>query len=215
MKRRLLVMVCFVVHFILLCETNVSNSYALLYDGGLKVTASYTLYNTGSILSCAAICYGKPGCWLFTWDAVSKECQLLDFLNAVVITESAPSTLRTYYANSVRGKKIVRTPSQSSWTGNNNTCANMGGRLFLPEDNTYCYILNHIVGVNHVHIGLWRYPSDVTVWYNMDGQTTFPSLNWGSGQPNNCLGSQYYGSCHNGKAGDVPPNSITYGICDI
>ncbi|KAK7056536.1 hypothetical protein SK128_020064 [Halocaridina rubra] len=209
------VIVCSLSYNILVCQANLARTYKLLYDGGLKVTASYTLYKTASNIRCASTCTGKPRCWLYTWDTTSKECQLLDFLNTVVSTGAAPPTLRTYYVDSIDGRKIIKTSSTSSWTQSNDTCANMGGRLFIPEDNTYCHILNHVFGEDLLYIGMWRYPSDITVWYNMEGLTTFPHPNWGPGQPNNYFGSQFYVGCHKGNADDVSNNYNDHGICEI
>ncbi|KAK7056540.1 hypothetical protein SK128_020068 [Halocaridina rubra] len=198
-----------------LCQANLFRRYKLLYNGGQKVIASYTSYEAYSSVSCAAICNGKSGCWLYTWNTASKICQVLNFLTAAITTGVAPPTMRTYYVDVINGKKIVKTPISSTWTQINDTCANMGGRLHLPVDNTFCYILNHVFGAIELHIGLWRYPSDITVWYNMDGLTTFPRLTWGPGYPNNADGVQYYGTCYNGGGEDISIYYSRYGVCEI
>ncbi|KAK7065902.1 hypothetical protein SK128_010898 [Halocaridina rubra] len=215
MKLQLFVRLCSLSLYILLCQANLSRIYKVLYNGGQKVIGSYTLHKTVSNVRCANICYNTPGCWLYTWDTVNKECQVLDFLDDLITTGPAPSTLRTYYVDSINDKKIIETPSTSTWTQSNDSCSSMGGRLFLPEDNTYCYILNHVFGENRLFIGMWRFPSDTTVWYNMDGQTTFPRPAWGPGQPNNYYGKQYYGSCSNGMVDDVSITYINKGICEV
>ncbi|KAK7056539.1 hypothetical protein SK128_020067 [Halocaridina rubra] len=215
LKWWLTVMVCSHLYDNLLCQANPFRTYKLLYNGGQKVIASYTLYQTFSSISCATICNGKSGCWMYTWNSASNECQVLNFLTGVITTGVAPSTMRTYYVNGFGGKKIVKTPIASPWTQIRDTCANMGGRLHLPVDNTFCYLLNHVFGAIELHIGLWRYPSDTTVWYNMDGLTTFPRLNWGPGYPNNAGGMQYYGTCYQGGADDESNSVSRYGVCEI
>ncbi|KAK7021940.1 hypothetical protein SK128_022693 [Halocaridina rubra] len=189
--------------------------YKLLYNGGLKINGAYTTYQTPSKASCAAICINKYGCWVFTWDSSKNDCQLLTVLTTAVQTISATSTIQTYYASNIDGKNIIKTTTTGSWLQGNNTCTSMGGRLFLPPDTTFSYILSHVYNAISFHVGMYRLISDTNVWYNMDGETSFPQPEWLPGEPNNANGAEIYGIIYNGLVADAHINFNSFALCEI
>ncbi|XP_064103015.1 uncharacterized protein LOC135213081 [Macrobrachium nipponense] len=169
---------------------------------GQKLNGNYTSFSSNNVQSCASHCITR-GCWLLTWDVATRNCSLLDPLTALPGIEAGPSTLRTYFCSGINNARVKMFPEKIMWTDCRTKCEDLGGRMFLPPDYTYGAVLTVISGFNIFHVGMYRYPNDTKTWYNMDGQVISPPVRWGTNEPNNGGGVEYYVALYYGGLADI------------
>ncbi|KAK7014427.1 hypothetical protein SK128_009953 [Halocaridina rubra] len=190
-----------------------SNFYKILYDGGQKINASFTVTRARSMKRCATICNSWSQCYVFMWDVTKTECHLLKPLTSLASKVVAPSTLRTYYLTGTKGKKIFKTATAGNWYQMKTACETHGGRLFLPRDNSFAFLLHHVLQSTVMWVGMYRNPANPHLWYRMDGQEAIQKPQWFKSEPSNQPGELYVFL----NKGFLEDNLYTYsyvGVCE-
>ncbi|KAG7172321.1 putative Lectin C-type domain-containing protein 2 [Homarus americanus] len=163
---------------------NVSRTFKLLYRGEQMINSIYTSYPRSSMVMCATTCLSLPECWVYTWDNISNECQLLNGLTEEVTLIPAPLSLNTYYVAGENNHLIHMTRS-FNWENCKTACEELGGRLAIPQDTTFSLIYHHVYKINSFFIGMWRQEDNTTVWYDVDNEVVKRHPQWASGYPKN------------------------------
>ncbi|XP_066955645.1 uncharacterized protein [Macrobrachium rosenbergii] len=183
-------------------SNQISSKSLCFLHGGKVLTGVYLYTSASSLLRCSQICLYQ-NCYLMQWDPAAESCGLLASLDYNLTILPASPTLKNYYACGWNNKRIVRSLATYKWPECKTYCEDLGGRLFMPQDNTYAGLLNHVFQVDVYFAGMYRYTDNATTWYDMDGRVVTSLLQWETGQPNNSMGIQYYIAIVKGFLGDV------------